>query len=377
MGGEPFEPVRRGDACASRPDDHPCGECLAASWLLGRLGGHLEVLPARARPVGILGADPEKLIAAVGGRRSGQLRAGLRSFDPNEARQRIASASLVAACRHGGAFPWPDALRGDQEPPAVLHVAGDPSLLDSPAVAIVGARKADGYGRGVAADIATGLSSAGITVVSGMALGIDGAAHRGALRGSRGGTVAVLGGGADVAYPRSHRALHDEIAASGAVVSELPPGTGVWRWSFPARNRIIAALSRLVVVVQAANGSGSLHTADAALERGIEVGAVPGPVTSRLCAGSNRLLAAGANVITGPDDAISVLGWRRGPVDLSVPEELADVFGMVIGGRAIPLDADGARAGEIMAKLTRLELIGLVRRSESGEWVAAGATRAL
>ncbi len=173
---------------------------------------------------------------------------------------------------------------------------------------VVGARRASSYGREIARELGRELAAAGFLVVSGLAFGIDACAHRGAL--DAGLTVAVLGCGADVAYPAAHRSLWRRISEQGLVLSELPPGTGAWRWTFPARNRIMAALAGMTVVVEAAQRSGSLITADLAADLGRDLGAVPGPVNSRASAGANDLLAGGACLIR---DAQDVLDAMLGP----------------------------------------------------------------
>ena len=172
-------------------------------------------------------------------------------------------------------------------------------------MAVVGTRRASADGLEVARALGRGLAAAGVTVVSGMALGVDSAAHAGALE-SSGRTVAVLAGGADVPYPPSKARLHGLIAERGCVVGELPPGFVAMRWCFPARNRIIAALAHMTIVVEAARRSGSLITAEIAIDIGREVGAVPGPVTAWRSAGTNALLRDGATVIRDAADALDV-----------------------------------------------------------------------
>ena len=186
---------------------------------------------------------------------------------------------------------YPARLRTVHDPPAGLFVRGDaePTLLDAPCVAVVGARACSAYGTAVASELARGLARAGVVVVSGLARGIDGAAHRGALE--TGTTVAVLGCGVDRDYPRAHRGLAASIAERGLIVSEYPPGVEPAPWRFPARNRIVAGLCDATVVVEARERSGALITADLALDEGREVLAVPGEVTSLLSKGTNHLLA--------------------------------------------------------------------------------------
>lgn len=188
---------------------------------------------------------------------------------------------------------YPRLLRYIDDPPPVLYCFGRLAPRDDRAAAIVGARRADDYGLKAARRLARDLAGAGVTVVSGLARGVDAAAHRGALEGG-GRTVAVLGSGIDVIYPQEHRRLYLEIAENGAVLSEHPPGTRPKPEHFPLRNRIISGLSRVVVIAQAGDRSGALITADLALEQGREVMAVPGDVFRFRSAGANRLLREGA-----------------------------------------------------------------------------------
>lgn len=218
-------------------------------------------------------------------------------------------------------------------------------------------------------------------MVSGMAMGIDGAVHRGALEaGGPGRTIAVLGCGADRAYPGRHRGLHSEITTRGAVISEMPPGSRPWRWSFPARNRIMAALSSVTVVVEARSGSGSLITADLATSSGRDVGAVPGPVSSPLAEGTNSLIRDGAALIRDAGDVVEALGipgnalrgvdaFDRDPESRAVLEAVAEGSSSVdpIAGRT------GFPAELVLSILTRLEIEGLVEVSSTGEVVAVPA----
>src|SRR5262249_45833632 len=179
--------------------------------------------------------------------------------------------------------------------------------LRDPIVAIVGTRRATSYGLRTTKALATAFARAGACVVSGMALGIDGAAHRGALEvGGR--TVAVLGSGVDVPYPKAHLPIYRDIVEKGLVLSELPPGAPPDRGSFPNRNRIIAGLARLTILVEAPHGSGALHTADFALDAQRDVAVVLGPIDSPQSAGSNLLARDGAHAITSIDDALTLAG---------------------------------------------------------------------
>jgi DNA processing protein len=177
-----------------------------------------------------------------------------------------------------GRDDYPSVLRADPLPPAVLYWRGDLASLERPCVALVGTRHATPEGRSLAYEMGRDLAAAGVCVVSGLALGIDGSAHRGAVASGRpGATVGVAASGVDRVYPSRHRELWEEVVALGAVISETPPGRPAQTWRFPARNRIIAGLVSMVVVVESHAAGGSLITADAAIERGIEVRAVPGP----------------------------------------------------------------------------------------------------
>ena len=218
---------------------------------------------------------------------------------------------------------WPPSLLDDPKPPAQLYVDGDASVLDAPRVAIIGTRRCSASGREVARELGRALADAGVCVVSGLAYGIDGAAHGGALQGTAA-PVAVVGTGLDVIYPPQHRDLWRAVAAKGAVVSEYAPGTPPERWRFPARNRIIAALADVVVVVESHAGGGSLHTVEAALERGRTVMAVPGSVRSPASAGTNALLAAGSPPARDAEDVLVALGlepavWARSTAKSALP----------------------------------------------------------
>ncbi|MDQ4072508.1 MAG: DNA-processing protein DprA, partial [Actinomycetota bacterium] len=257
---------------------------------------------------GVLGLPEEDLIAAVAGRRANEAWAFLTEFEPQAALDALDDLGQGAACRHAG--PYPRSLLALADAPPVLYFSGEggalTELLAAPVVTLVGTRSPSRYAVEVAHELGRALAVAGVTVVSGLALGVDAAVHRGALAGG-GRALAVLAGGADVPYPKTNRALYDRVVQAGAVVSELPPGQLPHRWSFPARNRIMAGLASLTVVVEAAESSGTLITAEFAAQLGREVGAVPGQVTSRRAAGSNRLLREGAAVIRSAEDALDEL----------------------------------------------------------------------
>lgn len=231
---------------------------------------------------------------------------------------RAAEAELASAAAKGlTPLPYfhpayPARLRELPDPPAMLYVVGDATLLSGPCVAMVGARQCSRYGFGAAFDIAAGLAGAGVTVVSGLAYGIDRQAHLGGLSGP-GRSVAILGTGLDLVYPDANLDVWRELAAGGAVVSEFAPGTPPRAANFPVRNRIIAGMSLGVMVVEAAERSGSLITARLALEQGREVFALPGPVNLPTFAGCHALLSQGARLVQTADDIVSALARELAP----------------------------------------------------------------
>ncbi len=264
-----------------------------------------------------------------------------------------------------GRAGYPPLLAELHDPPARLLLrGGPPEILSRPAVAIVGARSCSRYGAQVARDVARELAAAGVVVVSGLARGIDGEAHRGALA-AGGLTVAVLGCGIDRDYPRAHAELARRIAESGLVVSEYPPGVEPAPWRFPARNRIVAGLARATVVVEARERSGALITADFALELGRDVFAVPGEITSGLSRGTNDLIRQGATPLLTVDDVLEALGLEpaapKPPASLS-PEAAAALAVLTDGAAALDelARATGLGSPEIAVALTELELAGLV-----------------
>jgi DNA processing protein len=222
-----------------------------------------------------------------------------------------AHAGISVAARGDPAYPA--ALADDLEPPAVVFTRGEPLLDGTPRVAVVGTRRCTRYGFDVARQLGHDLAAAGVQVVSGLALGIDGAAHRGALDATAAPPVAVVGCGVDVVYPQRHRQLWPQVAEAGSIVSECPLGTPPEAWRFPARNRIIAALAEAVVVVESAGSGGSMYTVEEALRRDRPVLAVPGSVQSRASAGTNTLLAEGAGVVRDADDVLAAVGRPQRP----------------------------------------------------------------
>lgn len=264
---------------------------------------------------------------------------------------------------------YPQALLDMPDPPAALFAIGRLELLNRPAVAIVGSRNATQQGMANAEDFAGALARAGVTVVSGLALGIDGAAHRGALAADGGGsTVAVVGTGVDVTYPSSHRALTQDIRARGVVVSEFPLGTPALAHNFPRRNRLIAGLSRGVLVVEAALRSGSLITARLAADAGREVFAIPGSIHSPLARGCHRLIRDGAKLVESAQDVLEDLGVQSRPRRAEAPQEAVatDPLLALIGHDPVDIDTlahrSGRPAGELAGALLELELAQHIER---------------
>jgi DNA processing protein len=271
---------------------------------------------------------------------------------------------------------YPARLAAIHDPPVVLWVRGDPAALRSPAVAIVGARAATPGALQTARDLAAGLAAAGVVVVSGLARGVDAAAHAGALETGR--TVAVLGSGPDVIYPAEHRGLAAGVVGAGALVSEWAAGTAPRGHHFPLRNRIISGLSLGVVVVEAAEKSGSLITARCAADQGRDVMAVPGSV----CAGRNRgahaLLRDGARLVEKAEDVLDEIGLRppgrRGSSPpAGDPDPLDPVLAVMPRAEPVPLDGLAALTGlappALLARLTAFELDGRVVRAAGGCFV--------
>lgn len=297
-------------------------------------------------------------------RRADVLRARARA-----ALARAQSARLAPVGRDEASYPV--ALTTIVDPPPVLWTRGSVGVLNAPAVAIVGARAASPYGLSVAERLASDLASAGIVVVSGMARGVDSAAHRGALA-AGGRTIAVLGSGVDVVYPPEHAGLAGDIAASGAVISELVPGTPPLPQFFPLRNRIISGLCRAIVVIEAGAKSGSLITAKMALEQGRDVLAVPGNVLSGRNRGAHGLLRDGAKIVESADDILEELGMPAALPKAGRPA--ADpVLAALTPGEPSDLDVISERTGlsptRLLPRLFELELRGAVARVGGGKFV--------
>jgi DNA processing protein len=342
-----------------------CDACLRRTWLVARLAGWIELARHEGRRLPeVLALSDEDLVAAVAASELVRTMRQLEQLDMAGLRDAYGRAGLAAVCRHEDDYPR--SLRDDRAAPPIVSWTG--AMATGPAVAVVGSRRPSPDGLEVARALGCGLAAAGVTVVSGMALGIDSAAHEGALQ-SGGPTIAVLAGGADVAYPRSKRALHGRIREHGAVLSEAPPGFVPRRWCFPARNRIIAGLASTTIVVQAAARSGSLITAELAMDLGRDVGAVPGSPLDWRSAGANALLRDGATVVRDAVDALDLalgvghgLGTDADARTAGLDPALRTLLGKLGEGKTT-IEADAALLG-----LTELEILGLVTRGPGGTY---------
>lgn len=290
-----------------------------------------------------------------------------RSFDEDAYRRRLAAAGLSWVGRGDAHFPARLRLIHDPPPGLFVRASTPPDLGDRPTVAIVGARACSVYGSTVAHALARDLAAAGAVVVSGLARGVDAAAHRGALE--AGTTVAVLGCGIDRDYPRAHATLAAEVVARGAIVSEYPPGVEPAPWRFPARNRIVAGLADATIVVEARDRSGALITADLALDEGRYVLAVPGEITNALSRGTNHLLRLGATPVTGVGDILAVLGLHAKPATpAAVLDERLERVRTLIADAPASVDElvqhASLDAAQVAATVAELELLGLIVQAD-------------
>jgi DNA processing protein len=355
---------KNGDAAVTQPTDFDSTLLVALSllpsWTWPRV---IDALRRGADPGGALDEILERHYRDRPAHRD-ELLALARS-----ALNRGAAGGLAPVFWHDASYPV--ALTSIIDPPPVLWTRGSVDVLRRPSVAIVGARAASPYGLSVAAKLAADLAAAGLVVISGMARGVDSAAHRGALD-AVGTTVAVLGSGVDVIYPPEHAALAESIAASGLLVSELVPGTPPLPQFFPLRNRIISGLSRAVVVIEAGERSGSLITARMALEQGRDVLAVPGNVLSGRNRGAHGLLRDGAKIVESADDILEELGMGAAAPG-SAPASDDPVLACLTPGEPSDLDAISERTGlgvtRLLARLFELELEGAVTRIGGGRFV--------
>ena len=308
------------------------------------------------------------------------VRARSAATQPAETRRRqLHDAGIAVAYR--GDDDYPKQLAEQPDAPDLLFVRG--ALPDVAGVAVVGTRRCTAYGRRIAAAYGRAIAKAGWPLISGLARGIDGAAHRGTVAGMGVG-VAVLGSGIDVMYPNEHASLATElIAHGGAVISEAPPGTPPEAWRFPPRNRIISGLAGVVVVVEATVKGGALITAEAALRHGRQIFAVPGDITRTSSAGCNLLIRDGAFPVHDSDDLVESLELVLGPAAAKpasiAPPDLSPVETRVmelIGSGVQDLDSllanDAGATGEVLAALGRLELAKIVINDGAGRFVAAG-----
>jgi DNA processing protein len=296
-----------------------------------------------------------------------------------DARRRAAAAGIEVVPWNSPEFP--QVLLTMPDCPPALWYRGDLGALRDPAVAIVGSRAATAVAREIATTIAAELAAMGVVVVSGLARGVDSAAHRGAL--GRGRTVAVLGSGPDRIYPREHESLAAEVVTRGLLLSEYAPGTPPLPFHFPQRNRLISGLSRAVVVIEAAEGSGSLITAACALEQGREVMAVPGNVLTGRNRGGHALIRDGARIVETADDIVGELGLippsRAARVDSGGhPANRDALLAVMDEGETYDLDALTAALGvagpRLLARLLELELRGAIRRVGGGRFIRPGRT---
>jgi DNA processing protein len=292
--------------------------------------------------------------------------------------QRHVDGCVGVAALGSSAYPAP--LVDDIEPPGVLFTRGDPNVISGPRVAIVGTRDATRYGLDVAYELGRELASAGVAIVSGLAVGIDGAAHAGALAADTSPPIGVVGSGLDVVYPRRNASLWRAVERRGVLLGEAPLGGQPERWRFPARNRVIAALADVVIVVESRETGGSMHTVAEAERRGRPVFAAPGPVRSAASGGTNRLLRDGANVVCDAGDVLVALGLSSAlsrPLRDPRPEPAAGDTSVLdaIGWTPISLGGLAARTqqplGQLALALNRLCDQGwLVERSGWFERVA-------
>lgn len=358
---------------SSASEQPACFSCLRRAWLLAELAPYLEKTRGR-RVAELLARDDRRLLEAVAPRHGERLAAKLASVTGEEMLESTERAGCWSTCRHRDDYPSGLDALGDG--PAAIFGRGDRrrlrALVPQRSVTVVGSRRASSYGLAVARDLGQELAMAGMTVVSGLALGIDACAHTGALQ--TGLSCAVLGCGADIVYPPRNRGLYMQHLERGLILSELPAGTTAWRWMFPARNRLMAAISGMTVVVEARRRSGSLITATMAQELGRDLGAVPGPVTSAASHGANELVAHGACLVRGAQDVLDAMlgaGHARVPTgprlepELSLALDAFETSGGDLDAFAAALEADSPPAAVALA---RLELLGYLRCTGLGRW---------
>ena len=360
--------------------------------------------PRAAWDAAVAGTVPDEALARGAANVRARWARAAAGIDVADVWRSLTDTSTGVWVRHGEDYPH--RLVEDPDPPPILFWRGDPQALERPAVAIVGTRRCTAYGTDVARSLGRDLTAAGVSVVSGLALGIDGAAHEGALAtrliddlarlepdaaavdlGAP--PIGVVGSGLDVVYPPRHRQLWDRVATHGLLVSESPPGSAPEPWRFPRRNRVLAALADLVVVVESHASGGSLSTVKAATDRGVPVMAVPGSVRSPASAGTNRLLADGVAPVTDVDDVLVALALEGVTLDptsrgteAAAPHDDDDVEGddLLSAVDWTPTSTEdvlrrtGLDLPEASRRLTQLELAGALRR-RGAWWERVGTPR--
>lgn len=364
-----------GTSIGERPTRETTDDPERLAWLalatVPGLGarGIAQLLRQFGTAAAVFEASPRELRRAC--RTPGRVLEALR-FDQGRITALLASAATIDATVLVPSDPaFPPRLRSIPDPPPVLFARGDVALAHARSVAIIGSRSHSRYGADVAAALGEVAARAGLVVVSGMARGLDAVAQSAAL-GAGGSSIGVLGTGVDVVYPTSNRALYDRLLHGGLLLSEQLPGERGHPGAFPRRNRLISGLAEALVVVEAAEGSGTLITVTCALEQGRDVFAVPGPITSATSRGTNRLLRDGATPILDPDDILVALGLEHGPApdasggppcNLSADE--ATVFN-ALGSHPLQLDDLALRVGmpigTLLGTLLGLEIGGLVEQ---------------
>jgi DNA processing protein len=340
---------------------------------LGNIAGK-NLLERFGDPERILGASLSELMQVEGLRKetARNIVKGAWTADPPMALKRIEGSGARIVCYSDTTYP--QALKTIHDPPLLLYVKGKEIPPNAVLVAVVGSRNPTPYGLKAAEEIAQGLARRGLGIVSGLARGIDSAAHRGCL-GGKGFTVAVLGTGIDIVYPGSNKRLFQEIAGRGTLISEFPPGTPPEPRNFPIRNRVISGLSRAVTVVEATRKSGSLITASLALEQGREVFAVPGSINSFKSRGCHLLIKQGAGLVENSDDIMNELrlNYEHAPVrdtfkEKPLPPMDADEKAIldIVGDYPLHIDEivrqGGYEPGQVLGILMRMELKGIVRQ---------------
>jgi DNA processing protein len=320
-------------------------------------------------------APAEELRVTLDSRSVAELIAARNRIDPNEELERISRLEIRAV--HPGHTSYPRLLAETAGRPTILYVRGEIHPGDESSVAIVGTRRATPYGRQSAERIATELAQAGVTVVSGLARGVDAAAHRAALA-AGGRTIAVLGSGPDVIYPAEHQRLAEQILESGAVISEFPPGAKPDARNFPARNRIISGMTLGTLVIEAPSRSGALITATFAADQGRDVFVIPGSIFAQSCEGTNGLLRDGARLVRNGADVLEDLGLTASTKSAASQNQLpldADeqrLYG-ALGKEARHIDEvaeeAGLTAGAASALLLTMELKGLIRNYGAQHYV--------